>query len=88
MNIKRVMDILSIPLNVGIVFPIISVIALYVFFNEIRLDATNFYSDWAKVMSTLDGTKLILGYLNPFIVGQLLSAFTLRYILKYITSKN
>jgi len=87
-NIKRVMDILSIPLNVGIVFPIISVIALYVFFNEIRFDATNFYSDWAKVMSTLDGTKLILGYLIPFIVGQLLSAFTLRYILKYITSKN
>jgi len=90
-NIKRVMDILSIPLNVGIVLPTISVLTLFVFYNEMRFSETGFIEDfynWTYIVKTVDGTKLIVGYLIPFIVGQLLSAFTLRYILKYITSKN
>jgi hypothetical protein len=93
MNFKRVMYILSIPLNVGIVFPIISVMALYLFFGEIRFNeksitgTADFYSDWEYFMVSMDLTKFIVGYLIPFIVGQILSAFALILILNYVTSK-
>ena len=91
MNFKRVMYILSIPLNVGIVFPMISVMACYFFFGEIRFSeisitgTADFYSDW--MYRSFDATYLILAYLIPFIVGQILSAFALILILNYVTSK-
>ena len=86
------MYILSIPLNVGIVFPIISVMARYLLYNEDWLfeksitGTADFYSeDW--LWRGFDATYLIVSYLIPFIVGQILSAFALILILNYVTYK-
>lgn len=94
MNFKRVMYILSIPLNVGYVFPIISVMVNYLVYGEIRFSeksitgTADFYSDWIYFYGSLSNpTKLIVGYLIPFIVGQILSAFTMILILNFVTSK-
>ena len=90
MNFIRIANVLSVVLNFGVVFPILSVLVRNIVFAENRSEnysefVKDFYSDFFELLSSMPIEILIIGFIFPLVVGQFLSLFVLRILAKYIT---
>ena len=87
MDMKKVANVVSVLLNLIVVFPIFSQLAVFVFFN-IELNTEEFldyYDEMLLILPTSPLSVVIVGVILPFIFAQSLTTVALRLLLKYIS---
>jgi len=89
MDLKKVVNVVSVLLNLIVVFPIFSQFILFAIFG-IQLNTEEFldyYDEMLLILPISSPSVVIIGVILPFIFTQLLTTVALRLLLKYI-SKN
>ena len=89
MDLKKVANVVSVLLNLIVVFPIFSQFILFAIFG-IQLNTEEFldyYDEMLLILPIYPPSVVIIGVILPYIFTQLLTTVALRLLLKYI-SKN
>ena len=87
MDMKKVANIVSVILNLVIVFPLISQFALFaIFYHSLNTERlSDYYNEILTLLPISPPSFIIIGVVLPFIFAQALTTVTLRLLLKYIS---
>ena len=90
MNIKNVINLLSVILNVFLFFPFVSQITLTAIYG-IALEKgafLDYYSEMLEILPVSSAPLVFFGVILPFTFSQIASIILLRLIYSYITKPN
>jgi hypothetical protein len=90
MNVKNVINLLSVILNVLLFFPLVSQGTLTVLYGiKLQKEAFfDYYSEMFVILPVSTASIVLFGVIIPFIFSQLAAIVSLRLLYSYITKPN